>query len=102
MPRRTIPGAARMPTAENRPTETPCLFCPEPARITEWHYTDDTCLVIDKPSGDPMVVLRRHAVEPTDEELQHMHDVVRDVFGEHEFTVLMNHVTEHFHAHIDV
>ncbi len=82
-------------------TNSDCLFCPSPEKITEWWYEDDTCLVIDKPDGDPMVVLKRHTKNPTESEYEHINESVNQLFGSHERFVHMGHVPEHFHAHIE-
>lgn len=100
MLRTTIPGSARMPAAENLPNGNDCLFCPKPKKITDWWYESSLCRVIDKPSGEPMVILNRHTTTPTDAEMLRMEEVVESLFGSHELAVHMGHVTDHWHAHI--
>lgn len=67
---------------------------------TEWYKETDDVVVADTLGGTPFVVLKRHTIDPTDEELEAAHTAVEDVFGEHEFLVLMNVVEDHWHAHI--
>ena len=55
---------------------------------------------MEKLGGGPMVVLKRHTTEPTDEEVQHCHELAQEEFGDHSFTVHMGIVTSHWHAHI--
>lgn len=78
---------------------TDCDFCPIEKK-TEWYYEDDQIVICDTFGGTPMVVLRRHTTEPTDEEMDYIDEKVTDVFGEHERYVMMNVVTDHYHAHI--
>lgn len=77
-----------------------CLFCPKPEKRTEWHHVDDTCLVIDKPSGEPMIVLDRHDDQPSVDEAKHMDGVLNHLFDEFDVEILMNHVENHWHGHI--
>lgn len=81
-------------------TSNNCLFCPKPEKKTKWYAETDTAILLEKLGGGPIVVLKRHTTEPTDEEIQHCHDLAQDEFGEHSFTVLMNHVRSHWHAHV--
>lgn len=94
------PHSATVPPNESGPNNPGCLFCPQPDKITEWHYEDDACRVIDKPSGEPMVVLNEHAEHPSANEMKHIETVLDELFVEYETQVLMNHVKEHWHAHI--
>lgn len=77
-----------------------CLFCPKPEQITNWWYEDSVCRVINTPGGSPMVIVNRHADSPTTGEKQHIDEVVHDLYGAHTLRVVMNHVTNHWHAHI--
>jgi hypothetical protein len=67
---------------------------------TEWYKETDRFVVAEKLDGGPFVVLKNHIEEPSDEVVEDAHDVVSDIFEEHEFRVLMNIVTNHWHAHI--
>lgn len=98
---RNVPGSAKMPRNENLPDErASCLFCPKPEKKTRWFHEDDTCLIINKPTGEPMAVLNRHTTEPTDEEMEHIREVVSSICGDHELQEIMAHVPNHFHLHI--
>lgn len=77
-----------------------CLFCPKPEKRTEWYYEDEQVIVCEKPQGGPMLVLKRHTDSPTDTERAYVSGVLNVLFGEHEVTVLMAHVEEHWHCHI--
>lgn len=82
-----------------------CELC-EAARITPWHHEDDVCWVADcEVCGVPMVVWRRHGVDPPLDQLRHMLDalgVAADAeLGAGNWSVdrVMRQVPEHFHAH---
>lgn len=77
-----------------------CLFCPKPAKRTTWWHEDDVMLLINKPSGEPMVVLKEHGRLPTGEEQRHIRQTVADIVGNHEHQVLMAQVENHYHEHI--
>lgn len=77
-----------------------CLFCPKPDKQTKWWHEDEVCLLINKPSGEPMVVLKRHTTEPTATEMAYMKGVAQSVCGDHEMDVVLGHVKNHWHGHI--
>lgn len=76
-----------------------CAFCPMEKR-TDWWYEDDDCIIANKPTGEPMAVLKEHTTDPTDEQLEHLHNCVEELCGGHSFQIIMDHVPNHFHAHI--
>ena len=85
--------------------EPGCELC-EAKRITPWLHEDDLCFVAECEScGVPMVVLREHRVEVSEEELGHMVERLeqagRDFFGERRFFVdqVRRQIPDHFHAH---
>lgn len=80
--------------------EDNCNFCPEPNKVTEWWYEDEVCRVMDNLSGKPMVVLNRHSVDLTENERNHIDEVVTDLYGVHNRYTLMNVITDHWHSHI--
>lgn len=99
---RNVPASNRMPAREKSPQEeVKCKFCPKPEKKTKWFHEDSTCLIINKPSGEPMVVLKRHTTEPTQDEMEHMKEKVTKLCGNHDFRVLLAHVPNHWHAHIE-
>lgn len=67
---------------------------------TVWYYQDEDVVVCEKPQGGKMIVLKRHTDEPTEAEHAYMKGVLNSLFGEHETKIMMNHVEDHFHAHI--
>jgi len=82
-----------------------CELC-EAARLTTWYHEDDVCWVADcEVCGVPMVVWRRHAVDPPDEQLQHMlaelARVADSVLGAGSWSTdqVMRQIPDHFHAH---
>jgi len=81
-------------------SEENCAFCPIPEQITKWWYEDDVCRVMNTPAGTPMVVLNTHSETLTEEERDHITTIVTDYYGAHNLYTMMNHVEEHWHAHI--
>lgn len=77
-----------------------CLFCPKPDKRTTWWHEDDVMLLINKPSGEPMVVLKAHGRGPTNDEQKHIRQIVADIVGNHEYRVIMDVVKNHHHQHI--
>lgn len=80
--------------------EEQCAFCPKPERRTTWWHEDEVCLIINKPDGEPMVVLKEHTTTPSTDQMFHIRRVCKDLFGSYEFRKLMHHVPNHFHLHI--
>lgn len=76
-----------------------CIFCPVEKK-THWYEESKHAIFCEKPHGGPLVILKRHTTEPTEKELKHCHDLVRDYVGDHDFRVLMTHVPNHWHAHV--
>lgn len=81
-----------------------CELC-KAERITPWFYEDGICWVAEcEVCGTPMVVWRRHGVDPPPEERAHMLDRLADaaatqlgadwLLDEH-----MRQIPDHFHAH---
>lgn len=77
-----------------------CAFCPRPAMKTHWYEETDTAILMNNFAGRPMVVLKRHTTEPTDKEREHCMELAETYFVEPSFRVMMNVVTDHWHAHI--
>jgi len=77
-----------------------CLFCPTPEKLTSWYHEDDLCIVLDNITGGYLVILKRHTVSPTEEEIDHIDRVVSELFGDHEIFVSLAHVKYHWHGHI--
>ena len=89
------------PAAEGRA----CELC-EAARITPWHHEDEICWVADCEVCDvPMVVWKRHGIDPPADELEHMLGelgrVARRRFGDEAYSIdrVMRQIPDHFHAH---
>ncbi|MBW2561912.1 MAG: hypothetical protein JRE40_13800 [Deltaproteobacteria bacterium] len=77
-----------------------CPLC-KAERLTEWKYSDDVCWVARcKTHGDKwMVVLRRHAREPTPEEMEHVKRVMDSVLPGRRWRYGGRSIRDHFHAH---
>ena len=58
-----------------------CPLC-EMEKITHWHHEDDLVIVCDCMTCDyPMIVLKRHTMSPTGEDIQHMKTISYEIFG---------------------
>lgn len=91
-----------MTTAHGRPG---CELC-EAARLTTWYHEDDICWIAEcEICVVPMVVWRRHAVDPPADVLEHMLArlavVADDVLGPGTWSTdtVMRQIPDHFHAH---
>lgn len=79
--------------------EESCQLC-EMDKRTKWYKETDEFIVAEKLGGGPFVIVKDHVEELDEEQLQRAHDLVDEIFGEHQFKVLMNLVKDHWHAHI--
>ncbi len=82
-----------------------CELC-EAARLTAWHFEDDTCWVADcEVCAVPMVVWKSHGDQPPEPEVEHMlarlGEVADRVLGAGVWSVdrVMRQIPDHFHAH---
>lgn len=58
-----------------------CRLCFEGEIISKFYYEDDKVIVVDCSTHSvPMVVLKRHTAEPTEEELSYMREVGERLF----------------------
>lgn len=85
------------------PIERGCDLC-EAARLTRWYSEDDVCWVADCEICDvPMVVLRRHAIDPSPDEVAHMTVALARAASEHFATWTVDghrrNIPDHWHAH---
>lgn len=77
-----------------------CELC-KSEKITEWIYEDDICWVaICETCGKPMIVLCRHTMMPMVEELQHISNVLFNLFGNATLRIQPGRITDHLHFHI--
>ena len=81
-------------------TSSDCLFCPKPEKRTKWYEQTDEAILMEKLGGGPMVVLKRHTTDPTENELKHCKELASRHFDDPEFRVHMAIVEEHWHAHV--
>jgi hypothetical protein len=82
-----------------------CELC-EAAQLTTWYYSDDLCWVAECEICEvPMVVWRRHAIDPPpdvlEKMLEHLGRTADEVLGEGNWSVdsVMRQIPDHFHAH---
>jgi len=78
-----------------------CPLC-EAKKITPWLYSDSVCFICrcSVHQDQWMVVLRRHALEPTKEELRHIDAVVNHLLPEKRYRGSMTDYPQHWHQHI--
>jgi hypothetical protein len=93
------------PHADGAPTRPPraCELCTA-ARITPWYHEDEICWIAECEICEvPMVVWRRHGVEPPSADLAHMHARLHEVavahFGPIYVDDHMRNIPDHYHAH---
>lgn len=67
---------------------------------TEWYKETEQFVVAEKLGGGPFIVVKNHTKELDESGISKAHEIVDDIFGEHDFRILMNIVTDHWHAHI--
>ena len=89
-----------MPAGEN---VEDCDLC-EAAKITRWFHEDDVCWIAECEICDtPMVVWRWHGIDPSGDDLAHMHAelarVSASVFDDHYVDDNMRNIPDHYHAH---
>lgn len=82
-----------------------CELC-EAARLTTWYHEDEVCWVAEcEVCSVPMVVWRRHGVDPPEEFRGHMFEqlgrVADAVLGAGRWSLdpVMRQIPDHFHAH---
>ena len=99
------PEPPASPSVPLAPGGRVCELCEE-ARLTTWHYEDDVCWVADcEICTVPMVVWRKHAVDPPADVLAHMVaqlGIVADRElgpGTWSLDQVMRQIPDHFHAH---
>jgi anaerobic selenocysteine-containing dehydrogenase len=85
--------------------ERVCDLC-EADRHTTWYHEDDLCWVAEcEICGVPMVVWKRHAIDPPADELasmlEHLARAADEVLGQGNWSVdtHMRQIPDHFHAH---
>lgn len=79
-----------------------CPLC-RAERLTVWHHEDDLLWVANcanRRCGDPIVVFRRHAPEPTYGEWYHAMQVARLLFPDLRPRVKRRQLPDHPHFHL--
>lgn len=79
--------------------QSDCLLCWMDEK-TRWYHEDDDVVIADTLDGNPFVVWKGHHKRLTTDQHRRVEDIVESVFGEHDLTVKMNLVKDHWHAHI--
>ena len=68
---------------------------------TRWYHADDKIIICDCSTCNiPMVVLRRHTMKPTEEEVEHIRSVSKRLFGDVVFRVNQRRIPDHLHWHL--
>ena len=80
-----------------------CDLC-RAKKITPWHHEDDVCWIAECDMCDtPMVVWRRHGIQPPPEDRAHMlarlGEVATQRLGEYWVDDHMRNIPDHFHVH---
>ena len=80
-----------------------CELC-EAARLTPWFHEDDTCWVAEcEACWVPMVVWRRHGIDPSEAERTHMLErlgtVATEAYGEYWLDPDRRSIPDHWHVH---
>jgi hypothetical protein len=76
-----------------------CQLC-EMEEKTKWHFETKDFVIAEKPSGGDMIVSKHHEQELSDERRDRAERLVGMLYDDFELQVLMNHVEDHWHAHI--
>ncbi|MEB2283304.1 MAG: hypothetical protein B6D46_06030 [Polyangiaceae bacterium UTPRO1] len=85
------------------PIERGCDLCAA-ARLTRWYFADDVCWVADcEVCAVPMVVWRRHGIDPPAHEVAHMTAALERaaaaVFPAWVIDGQRRNIPDHWHAH---
>ncbi len=84
-------------------TSADCDLC-DAARMTAWFHEDEICWIAEcEICAVPMVVWRRHGVEPPaaerDHMMEHLARIATEQLGEHYVDGHMRNIPDHFHVH---
>lgn len=90
-------------TSMTHPIDPDCPLC-EMEQETHWYYEDDNLVIADAVgTGKPFVVVKGHTDPASITDLLIHADIkpiVEEIFGEHDLEERMNHIEDHWHAHI--
>ena len=68
---------------------------------TKWYYSDEKIIICDCTTCKiPMVVLRRHTMKITEEEIDHIRNISKGLFGDVIFRVNQRRISDHLHWHL--
>ena len=77
-----------------------CELC-ELEKVTRWYYEDDVIVILEcKTCHVPMGVLRRHSMEPTQEEQNHLESKLLELFPNKQLDKVQRKITDHLHFHM--
>lgn len=71
---------------------------------TKWFYEDKSFVIINcDHCMQPMIVIKRHTMQPTEQRLEKMIKIAHELFGKNiEFRKEQKKIKSHFHWHIIV
>jgi len=76
-----------------------CRLCFKHEIVTKLYYEDDRVIVVDCSTHRvPMIVLKRHTPQPTQEELQYMYSVAERLWPGMKWR-FPGSIKDHFHLH---
>lgn len=68
---------------------------------TKWYYEDEKIVICDCTTCKiPMVVLRKHTMKPTENDIEHICSIARKLFGDVMFRVDQRRIRDHLHWHL--
>lgn len=71
-------------------------------KITNWFYEDDICaFLICKTCRIPMMVLKRHTMNPTEKEINHIQDMKDRLFPDYKWRKNQRKIPDHLHWHLE-
>ena len=76
-----------------------CMLC-EMEKRTEWHIETPQFVIVEKLSGGPFIVSKRHETQLSDEKRNAAERLVSLLYDDYELRVVMGMVKDHWHAHI--
>lgn len=76
-----------------------CQLC-RMSKKTKWHLETKDFVIAEKLQGGPFIVSKNHEKELSDERRDRAERLVGVLYDDFELQVLMNMVTDHWHAHI--
>jgi len=79
--------------------EDDCQLC-EMEKKTEWHLETKDFVIAEKLQGGSFIVSKHHETQLSDQRRKRAERIVSLLYDDFDLQVLMNHVEDHWHAHI--